>query len=157
VWSLDLKIEWLVKDLIPLGAMMLLSAASGTGKTRLAYSIAGAVARGVPFLGRASTQRPALYLDTENSGALVKEILVGHGVPETPALNVWGGWVRGAVPGPDAPEIVEYAERYKPLLIFDSLIAFHPGDEQSASDTREYMDRYPNNSKQLKQSGTPQS
>src|SRR5580700_6775488 len=66
VWDLDAKVEWLVPDMIPRAAVNLISAESGTGKTWLAYAMAGAVAHGTAFIGRAAQLAPVLYLDGEN-------------------------------------------------------------------------------------------
>ena len=43
--------------------------------------------------------------------------------------------------GPASPVLLDYA-RMKPLMIFDSLVAFHPGSEQDSSETRRFMDGF---------------
>jgi len=139
IWKLNAEIRWLVADMIPLKGITLLSAASGTGKTWLAYAIAGAVAHGSRFLGREVIQRPVLYLDGENPLAIVKRDLKELGVGETNHLRAWGGWHSPPPPSPDNSEILQFAKEYEPLLIWDSLVEFHDGDEQSASGTRKFM------------------
>jgi hypothetical protein len=128
--------------MLPLGSVTLLSAASGTGKTWVAYAIAGAVARGTPFLGREVRQRPVLYLDGENPLAIVQRNLEGLGVAETPTLQVWGGWNDAPASAPPHGEILEFARQHEPLLIWDSLVEFHPGDEQSSTETRKFMKHF---------------
>lgn len=139
VWRLDDKIDWLIADMIPLKGVTLLTAASGTGKTWVAYAIGGAVAHGTPFLGREVKRRPVVYLDGENPGAVVKERLGDLGITETDAFEIWGGWCPDDVPGPGKERIVSCAKTHKPLFIWDSLVQFHDGDEQSATETRRFM------------------
>ena len=125
VWGLTARIEWLIADMLPLGGVTLLSAASGTGKTWLAYAIAGAVARGREFLGRKVCQRPVCYLDGENPLAIVKRNLRDLGISETPTLAVWGGWNDPGPPGPQHGDLLQFSATQKPLLIWDSLVEFH--------------------------------
>jgi hypothetical protein len=139
VWDLQAEPEWLVQDMIPLEAITLVSAASGTGKTWLAYAIAGAVAHGTAFLGKPVKQRPVVYLDGENPLAIVKRNLDGLGIPRTEEFKVWGGWHDPSPPGPDDSALLEYALDEEPLFVWDSLVEFHTGDEQSAKDTRKFM------------------
>jgi hypothetical protein len=142
IWSLEQNIEWLIDGIIPLGSITLLSGESGGGKTWLAYAIAGTVARGESFASLKVQQRPVLYLDGENPLCLAKQRLFDLGIPETPDLRVWGGWLGDPPPGPHNPIIMEYSRQHRPLLIWDSLIDFHDGDEQSASDTRAFMKHF---------------
>jgi RecA-family ATPase len=44
--------------------------------------------------------------------------------------------------GPDHSLVLDFARETKGVIIFDSLIDFHTGDEQSASDTRIYMKKF---------------
>jgi len=142
VWDLNAKIEWLVQGMIPLNAVTLISAKSGTGKTWLAYAIAGAVAHGTKFLGLETRQRPVVYLDGENPLAVAKRNIEGLGVPRTNSLEIGGGWNESPPKGPGDPELLALAKEHRPLLIFDSLIHFHGGEEQSASETRKYMNLF---------------
>ncbi len=139
VWTLEADIEWLIDGMIPLGGITLLSAPSSTGKTWLAHAIAGAVAHGTPFLDRKVKQRPVVYLDRENPLAVVKLRLKNLGISETEKMRLWGGWNLAEVCGPDDAELIEYANKHHPLLVFDSLVRFHSGDEQSAKDTSVFM------------------
>jgi hypothetical protein len=61
------------------------------------------------------------------------------GIAEAPDLTVWGGWNRSSPPGPQGALIHDFARQHKGLIIFDSLIEFHPGSEQSSTETRTYM------------------
>lgn len=147
IWDLEDEIEWLIENMIAARSITLLSADSGTGKTWLAYAIAGAVASGTEFIGQRVTKCPVLYLDGENPPAIPRRNLRELGIKRTQDLQVWGGWVKwdGKLeppPGPDDPRIMQYVDREPPLLIWDSLVEFHPGDEQSATETRSFMSKF---------------
>jgi hypothetical protein len=97
---------------------------------------------GIPFLARATVQRPVLYVDRENPLAVVRERIDRLGINETAALTIWGLWVNPMPDGPTSASILRFASAYRPLIIFDSLIGFHPGSEQDASETRKHMQAY---------------
>jgi len=142
VWSFEARVCWAVEELIPESAVTLLTGDSGVGKSTLALALAAAVARGDRFLGRETCQRKVLYVDRENPLAGVKERLHRMGIGPTEELKVWGGWVDSPPPGPGAPSILEFSGEHKPLIVFDSLIAFHEGSEQDASETRRFLDQF---------------
>jgi hypothetical protein len=139
VWKWESQLKWLVPDLLAEGSVNLISSASGTGKTWLAYFLAGAVAHGSLVFGEDVKQRKVLYLDGENPAFVVKQRLYDLGIQETPELKVWGGWEVEPPGGPGHPLIIDLARKEHPLLIWDSLVEFHTGDEQSSTQTREFM------------------
>lgn len=142
VWTLEASIEWLIEGFIPLGGITMLSAPSGAGKTWLAQAIAGCVAHGKPFLGLTTKRRKVVYLDRENPLSVVKHRLAALAVGHSDDFLIWGGWNATSPPDPNSPEwktIITYAEQHHPVLILDSLIRFHTGDEQSAKETRDFM------------------
>jgi hypothetical protein len=142
VWELDDRVDWLIDRMLPLRSVNLLTAESGTGKTWLAYALAGAVAHGKDFIGRKTEYRPVLYLDGENPLAIVKRNLEELGIPQTKDLRVWGGWNTTPPHGPDSKTIEAFAANCGGLLIWDSLVEFHSGDEQSSTETREFMKHF---------------
>jgi hypothetical protein len=142
IWTWESELTWLVPDLLPEGSVNLLSAPSDTGKTWFAYFLAGAVAHGGTVFGNQVLQRKVLYLDGENPPYLVKQRLLDLGVAKTLNLMVWGGWHDDPPPGPSNNLIREFAKSEHPLLIWDSLVQFHPGDEQSSTETRRFMDQF---------------
>jgi KaiC/GvpD/RAD55 family RecA-like ATPase len=139
VWDTEAKVEWIVDGMIPEGSVNLISAESGTGKTWFAYAMAGAVARGEPFLGLTVKQMPVLYIDGENPLALVKNRLSNLVIPKIANLGIWGGWAKEPPPGPSEKVVEVFARESRGLIIWDSLIEFHTGEESSATDTRKYM------------------
>lgn len=80
VWTLESHIEWCVGDMIARGSVTLICAESGTGKTWLAYCIAGCVAHGVSVLGRPVKASKVLcwteriLFTSSNSGSLILEL-----------------------------------------------------------------------------------
>ena len=139
VWDLDDSIEWLVDGMIPRASVNLISAESGTGKTWLAYAIAGAVAHGRSFVGRDVRQSPVVYFDGENPLYVVKRNLTDLGITSTDQLRIWGGWNDEEPPRPDDARIIRYAAENCPLLIWDSLVEFARCDEQSSNEVRAFM------------------
>jgi KaiC/GvpD/RAD55 family RecA-like ATPase len=142
VWDFESNVRFIVPDLVPEGGITLLTGDSGHGKTLFATAIAGAIVNGGLFLNRQAERRKVLYLDRENPLSLVKQHLHDLHIERTSDLIVWGGWCEHPADGPGSVSLLEFARAEKPVLIFDSLIAFHPGDEQDASETRRYLQRF---------------
>ncbi len=139
VWSMESSLEWCVEEMIATGSITLICSESGTGKTWLGYYIAGCVAWGLPVLGRRVRRSKVLYLDGENPLYTVKQRLFDLGIQETGDLIVWGGWNLSPPQGPQSRLVIDFAHKHSPLVIFDSLIEFHPGSEQSSTETRAFM------------------
>jgi hypothetical protein len=78
-------------------------------------------------------------LDGENPLYTVKQRLFDLGIQKTGDLIVWGGWNLSPPQGPQSPLLIDFALQHSPLIIFDSLIEFHPGSEQSSTETRAFM------------------
>jgi len=136
---MEADLDWSVEGMIAQASITLICAESGTGKTWIGYYIAGCVAHGLPVLGRPVRQCKVLYLDGENPLCVAKQRLFDLGISETPNLTVWGGWNLSPPVGPQNPLVVEFARRHQGLIIYDSLIEFHPGSEQSSTETRAFM------------------
>jgi archaellum biogenesis ATPase FlaH len=144
VWDLSEEIDWVIEDFIPAKSITLISGESGIGKSWLAYAIAGAVANGREFAGlTVRRSMPALYLDGENPLAVVRRNVRDLAIPRTPTLNVWGGWNQSAPPGPADQRIENFVRgHFRSFLIYDSLVHFHTGDEQSSTETRRFLDQF---------------
>ena len=139
VFTLESQLDWCIESMIAQGSITLICAESGTGKTWLGYYLAGCVAHGNPVLGRAVRQCKVLYLDGENPLYVAKQRFNDLGITDTPNLTVWGGWNLSRPVGPEHPLVMEFARQHKGLIIYDSLIEFHPGSEQSSTETRAFM------------------
>ena len=142
----DIKYEpvnWLIKEFIPMGSFVLFVGKPGTYKSWLALDLARAVALGQAFAQMGgSAAREVLYIDQENGPNLIahrREIL---GIPDTPKLRYWGRWCALPFIGIGSKELLDYAEAVRPLLIFDSLIRFHKGNENDNTEMARVMDSF---------------
>jgi hypothetical protein len=125
--------RWLLNDVLPEGGFVLLAGASGSGKSTLATAFQRDVfAKGVHVL----------VLDRENPQDVAVDRADRVGLADGPLLQYAGGWL-GEVPDLDDPDLIEWikAQESKPLIVIDSMIAFLPGDENSATDVRKFMDK----------------
>jgi KaiC/GvpD/RAD55 family RecA-like ATPase len=141
VWSFDTSTNWLVEDLIPEGCVTLITGESGVGKSTLVLALVGAIAYGQKFLGKTVKKQRVLYVDRENPLFAVRERLNLLRIAETRDLLYWGLWIDNEPAGPTSPSMIAFAKT-RPVMVFDSLVAFHPGSEQNASETRKHMHSY---------------
>jgi archaellum biogenesis ATPase FlaH len=142
VWRLESNLVWSVEQMIAQGSVTLICAESGTGKTWFGYYLAGCVSHGLPVIGLTSHRSKVLYVDGENPLYVVKQRLLDLAVQETVDLTIWGGWIKDPPPNPSSPLVVNFARHFKGLIIYDSLIEFHPGSEQSSTETRAFMRQF---------------
>ncbi len=136
--ALKIEIEWIVSSLIPLGAVILFYARGGIGKSTLMMMLAGCVAAGRPFLGIPTQQRAVIYVDFENSLAVLSERLRSVG-----ADNVLF-WSSADMPARlDDAEVQRYfdilIEYPGALYIFDTLRSSQSGDENDSKHMAEIM------------------
>ncbi len=144
IWDFESKVSYIVPDLVPEGCIILITGDSGHGKSIFATALAGAIVTGGEFLGRQAERRKVIYLDRENSLAIAKQHLFDLRIERTADLIYWGHWCESQADGPASLSLLEFARAEKPVLIFDSLIAFHTGDEQDASETRRFLQYFRN-------------
>lgn len=128
--------KWVVQDLVPLGTIVALTGDANSYKTFLTQSMAACVASGEPFLEHFATNKgKVLIVDEENHRMHIKDRFKEMGVAETSDiifLSLNGIKI-------DDPEHLEHLreliEKEKPVLvILDSLIRLHKGEENSASE-----------------------
>jgi hypothetical protein len=127
-------VSYVVPGLVPEGFLTLMAGEPGIGKSFLALRLAVSCAMGTRFLSRDCTRVPVLYLDRENPGAIVRQRVQSMADGPVPGLKIWGGWLKDGVPALDDPRLLTIAKEPKPLIIVDSLIRFHDGEENSASE-----------------------
>jgi len=135
----DIKVDWAVDGIIPRYAVTLIAGESGHFKSWLAFLMGGRVASGGRYLGRACQKMPVVYFDRENPAAVVRERAEILGLSGLADLKYWGGWLEEQAPGLGDFRLLEFAREHKPLMIFDSLIRFHEGEENSASEMARVM------------------
>lgn len=138
------KIDYLVDGLIAAGTVTAVTGEPGCGKTTLTSAIADAVARGVPFAGLATQRRPVLIEDKENPHSVVSERFERMGIRDSENLKIWGGWCEEEPPVPFCPIVMSWVEACtpKPLIVVDSLSAFSEAEENSATETRKFMNGF---------------
>ena len=75
MWPIDvltseiIEPQWIVKDMIPREAAIILAGEAGAGKSYLMYSMAYAIVTGRQFLGHDTVPTKILYFDEENAEA----------------------------------------------------------------------------------------
>lgn len=85
----DYQLNYLVDKLIPEQAVILFYAKGGAGKSTLATQIAGAVVKGLPFMGLPTVKRPVVIIDFENPNAVLKKRI--KAVPGSNQVYFWTG------------------------------------------------------------------
>jgi len=139
----DEPVNWLIQDFLPIATFMLLVGKPGSYKSWLALDLARTAALGQDFAQlRGSAAREVLYIDRENGSSLIAHRREVLGIPETPKLRYWGRWVSLPFPGIGSNELIEYAQEAQPLIVFDSLVRFHNGNENDNAEMARVMDGF---------------
>lgn len=129
--------KWLIKDILPMEAMMVISAPSGGFKTFLSQSIAISISRGLPVFGHYETiQTPVLFIDEENSGGVIKKRLLSFGIDKNENKIHYISQKNFKVDKGDGVEGVLEIVRDKKikLIIIDSYIRIHSVRENDSSE-----------------------
>jgi hypothetical protein len=110
--------SYLVDDMLPVAGLSLCAAKPKVGKSTLARNLALAVARGEPFLGRATIAGPVIYLALEEKRAEVKAHFERMGATdELIIVHV------GLAPADALHALARVVAEYKPVLaIVDPLL-----------------------------------
>jgi hypothetical protein len=130
----NISTSWVVDQLIADSSITLLAGEPSSYKTWLASLIARGVATGRTVLGRQCHRRDVLILDRENPVPVVRERASIVGLPSSSSLKYWGGWESDSPPMIGDPRLLEIARKRKLLIIYDSLVRFHRGDENAAAE-----------------------
>lgn len=136
-------IQWLAKDLIPVGMMGAITGESNCYKSFLTLALAQAIATGEPFLGKFEIERPGkvLIVDEENSRRIIEKRFKDMGVEgheNIVFLSRCGVQL-------DRSDHLESLKRViddinPALVVLDSLVRFHGKDENSASEMKNVME-----------------
>ncbi|MBS0624941.1 MAG: AAA family ATPase [Verrucomicrobia bacterium] len=128
--NLDIKIEWLIEGIIPKGAVSLLFGRGGIGKTTLALQICDAISSGGSFLGIPAEKTPVIYVDYENSLAILVDRLKKVGGEQ---ILFWTTDDSPAQLDKDPQAYVNLLKNHSnALLIFDTLRSAQTGDENES-------------------------
>lgn len=128
--------EWIIKDLLPAGCLTILSGRPGSFKTWMTLYFALCISDGSPVFGVFQTKKTrVLIIDEEDSGVLIKDRLKKLGIKaETEiSLSIMTGFKADSEEKMDIL-IREVKKRKIGVVIIDSLIRIHSGDENSAKD-----------------------
>ena len=135
--------DWLIPGLIPKASMIALCGLAGVGKSVFGYTLAVAMAAGLPFLGRQTTPARTLYMDEENGRrerrAYIYRAWVGLGRPSVPAIvdnMIVHGFALSTSQFPWDAQLRILTQEAKPdLIVIDTATpACHIQDENSNSE-----------------------
>lgn len=146
IWSREVKREWLIEPLIERGVVTVFVGDAGGGKSFFALDLARSIAQGRLFAGLPTRQAPVLYLDRENSDAIIKtrlsDVLKFSSCPgDERRFMYWGGWAAREPAGPASKLVKDWVRRHPGcVVILDSLIRFthEIGEENSATDNAKF-------------------
>jgi len=131
-------INWIVDKLIPADSFSVISGDPGNYKTWLTMDIAIRVSQGSPFLDYFGTnQCPVLIIDEENPERVVQNRLKLLGIEKNADLPIYYLNKSGfdITNKNNLVRLMTYiAENKIKLVIFDSLVRIHRGEENSARD-----------------------
>jgi putative DNA primase/helicase len=138
--QLNVKVEWVVENLIPKEGITLLHSIGGVGKSYLMYQIAKKVANGEPFFNLPTMKMPVFYIDFENPLPEIVDRMKKIGGTEN--LKIWH---LGIEPNPirfDANEWEIYKTFPLGLFIIDSLRSSYLDEENSSKVASFIMGRH---------------
>lgn len=127
--------EWIVKDMIPRGTMIVLAGEAGAGKSYLMYNLLYAISSGRPFLDHATVPTKIVYFDEENGEPDFLQYnqwaWAAHGGLEPSTLDRWARIEhRQLVSGWKMATRKALREHSPGLVIFDTATpCFHIQDE----------------------------
>lgn len=134
-------IEWVAKDLIPLGCLGAITGESNSYKSFMTLALAQAVATGVPYLGHfATTAGKVLVIDEENNRRIIEQRFRNMGIE--PHDNIVFLSQTGLQIDREAHrgKLLRFVEELNPrLIVMDSLVRLHGRDENSATEMRLVM------------------
>jgi hypothetical protein len=134
-------IEWVAKDLIPLGCLGAITGESNSYKSFMTLALAQAVATGVPYLGHfATTAGKVLVIDEENNRRIIEQRFRNMGIE--PHDNIVFLSQTGLQIDREAHrgKLLRFVEELQPrLIVMDSLVRLHGRDENSATEMRLVM------------------
>lgn len=125
--------QYFIDDIIPKASVISITAPTGLYKTWTALYLSACLSTGSSFLSKKTIKSPVKYINKENPSPLISHRLKLIG-KITDNLKFWNYDMK--IPPPDINDIATYKSLTdgNSLLVFDSLIRFHNGDENSSSD-----------------------
>ena len=140
------RLNWTIEGILPTDAVIALSGDEGTGKTQLMLQWARAITDGTDFLGHQAYPRKVLYLGLDVSKTTLHQYMqMMRWVPDDD-FRFMALWTGDSNQPPmldkaaDLARLYELAERFKPVMIFDTIRDFFEGEENSSTETKPVMD-----------------
>jgi len=131
-------IDWIVDRLIPADSFSVISGDPKNYKTWLTMEIAIRVSQGIPFLGHFGTaQCPVLIVDEEDPERVVQNRFKMLGIEKTANLPIYylNKSEFDITNKKHLAQLLNYIAEHKiKLVILDSLVRMHRGDENSSRD-----------------------
>ncbi len=137
-------VEWLIEGLIPENSISVLSGNEGVGKTIFLLSMARSLTDGMDFLGRQTYPARVIYLGIDVSKAILQRYTKMMRWVPNGDFRMLTMWTNPEAPMLDDKEqmnwLFKYAEKYRPVLMLDTLRDLYSGDENSSTDTKPVVD-----------------
>lgn len=132
----NIQQDWIIQDILAKGSITILSAKPGSFKTWLTMYFAMCIYKGESVFGVFETKKAGvLIIDEEDSAALIKDRLIKLGADKN--LNINFSIMTGfKADNKEKMQVLEQelVKRKISVLIIDSLVRIHSGDENSAKD-----------------------
>ncbi len=132
----NIKLEWIINGLLPKGSLVILSGRPGSFKTWTTLHIAISISQGSPVFNHFETKKNrVLIIDEEDSKVIIKNRFELLGIHKDTDINlsILSGFKIDNEEHLDLL-IKEIKNRKIGVIIIDSLIRIHSGDENSARD-----------------------
>ncbi|HAE36409.1 MAG: hypothetical protein UR85_C0002G0031 [Candidatus Nomurabacteria bacterium GW2011_GWF2_35_66] len=136
--------EWLIENLIPLEGTAVISGSPGNYKSWLTQDIARCVALGTDFLENFKVkQGSVLVVDRENHLRLVKERIKKLKIPEDATIQYFKSDDFGIDNKKCFDDLISKITQFNiKLVIFDSLVRIHSGDENDAKQMSKVLQQF---------------
>lgn len=136
-------IAWVVEGLFPMESISIISGNPGNFKTWITMDLARSIAEGTSFLGKFQTmQGGVLIVDEENAERVIKDRFIKLDVANNEKLPIYylnriGFKIDDKK---DLEEVISFVkENDIKLVIFDSLVRIHSGDENTSQTMSKVM------------------
>lgn len=138
---LDLEYKppnWIWPSFIAEGCLHIIAGEPGAMKSMLSLSFACGKAMG-NLWGIECSPREVWYIDRENPLMVAQQRCAAFELTKPHQLCYWGLWAEKSEPPPIGHAVYPIIAEGNPIIIFDSLIRFHRGDENEAKDMASAM------------------
>ncbi|MBY0538395.1 AAA family ATPase [Patescibacteria group bacterium] len=134
-------IQWVAKDLIPLGCLGAITGESNSYKSFMTLALSQAVATGAPYLGHfGTTAGKVLVIDEENNRRIIEQRFRNMDIEAHDDIVFLSHTGLQIDREAHRTKLLKYVDTLKPrLIILDSMVRLHGRDENSATEMRQVM------------------